>query len=91
MLRNQLIQTYRSQIAPQTLADIYYKLGHAYDGLGKRRTAKYYYLKALGVHQLRASSILYLLSIGNQGFLGARLERSYRKLLSVVASRRLAG
>jgi glycosyltransferase involved in cell wall biosynthesis len=92
MLRNQLLQTYHDQMAPQTLADIYYKLGHAYDGLGKRRTAKYYYLKALGVHQVRANSILYLLSIGNQGFLGAHLERSYKKLLSVVANRqRLAG
>lgn len=92
MLRNQLIHTYRSQIAPQTLADLYYKLGHAYDGLGKRRTAKYYYLKALGVHQLRANSILYLLSIGNQGFFGAHLERSYKKLLSLVSNRqRLAG
>jgi glycosyltransferase involved in cell wall biosynthesis len=92
MLRNQLLQTYKEEIAPQTLADIYYKLGHAYDGLGKTRTAKYYYLKALSVHQLRANSILYLLSIGNRGFLGARLERSYKKLLSLVSSRqRLAG
>jgi glycosyltransferase involved in cell wall biosynthesis len=92
MLRNQLIQTYRQEIAPQTLADMYYKLGHAYDGLGKRRTAKYYYLKALGVHQIRANSILYLLSIGNQGFFGAHLERSYKKLLSLVSNRqRLAG
>jgi hypothetical protein len=86
------IGIYREEIAPQTLADIYYKLGHAYDGLGKRHTAKYYYLKALSVHQLRANSILYLLSIGNQGFVGAHLERSYKKLLSLVANRqRLAG
>jgi glycosyltransferase involved in cell wall biosynthesis len=87
ILRNKLIQTYGELITPQTLADIYYKLGHAYDGLGSRRTAKYYYLKALSVHQLRANSLLYLLSIGNRGFFVAHLERSYKKLLSLVAGR----
>jgi len=88
-LRNKLLESYKGKIAPYALADIYYKLGHAYDALGKRAVAKHYYLKALRVPQLRANSVLYLLSIGNKEFIGAQLERSYRKVLSLLASCKL--
>lgn len=88
-LRNKLLVSYRGEIAPYALADIYYKLGHAYDALGNRAVAKHYYLKALCVPQLRANSVLYLLSLGNKSFVGSQLERSYRKILSLLASCKL--
>lgn len=88
-LRNKLLESYKGEVASYALADIYYKLGHAYDVLGKRISARHYYLKALCVPQLRANSVLYLLSIGNKGFIGAQLERHYKKMLSLLASRKL--
>ncbi len=84
ILRNSLLKRYGGEISHQTLADMYYKIGHAYSGLNQKNTAKQYYLKALRVDPLRAHSLLFLiLALTNgEGWVGEVLQDSYRKVTS---------
>jgi glycosyltransferase involved in cell wall biosynthesis len=85
MLRNYLIRMYGDQISTPSLADIYYKIGHAYTGLDEKELAKYYYTKAVFVDPLRSHTPLYvILALTNgEGFFGETLESNYKKVLTL--------
>ncbi len=89
MLRNDLLTRYGSEISNATLADIYYKIGHAYSGLNQKNIAKQYYLKAIRVNPLRSHSALFLiLALTNgEGFVGELLQESYHKVTSSFLER----
>ena len=81
-LRNHLLTRYSGEISNGTIADIYYKIGHAYSGLNQKNVAKHYYLKAIRTDPLRSHSALFLilaLTNGN-GFVGELLQESYNKV-----------
>ncbi len=84
VLRNSFIKQYGAEISPQTLADIYYKIGYAYSGLEEKKLAKRFYLKAISVDPLRTHSLLFLIRAltNGEGFMGSLLEDSYRRLTS---------
>jgi glycosyltransferase involved in cell wall biosynthesis len=87
MLRNYLIQKYGPEISQQSLADIYYKIGHAYAGLEEKELAKYFYTKAVLVDPIRSHTPLYIiLALTNgEGFIGGTLQSSYNKVLMASA------
>jgi glycosyltransferase involved in cell wall biosynthesis len=86
LLRNHFIEEYGGQISRRSMADIYYKIGHAYTGLHQKPLAQHYYLKALRINPPRANSLLYLsLALtGGDGFFGAFLGNCYQKMSSVL-------
>lgn len=83
MLRNYLIQKYGGEISTQSLADMYYKIGYAYAGLGENELARYFYTKAILVDPIRSHTPLYvILALTNgKGFLGEALQSSYNRIL----------
>jgi glycosyltransferase involved in cell wall biosynthesis len=83
MLRNYLIKKYGEDISSESLADIYYKIGHAYAGLEQKELARYFYTKAILVDPLRSHTPLYMiLALTNgEGFIGSALQSSYNKVL----------
>jgi glycosyltransferase involved in cell wall biosynthesis len=86
LLRNRFLEQYGGQISRRTIADIYYKIGHAYYGLHEKALAQHYYLKALRVNPPRANSFLFLsLALtGGDGFFGEFLGGCYQKMSSVL-------
>jgi glycosyltransferase involved in cell wall biosynthesis len=91
MLRNYLIEKYGADISAESLADMYYKIGHAYAGLGKKELAKYFYTKAILVDPLRSHTPLYMiLALTNgEGVIGSALQSSYNKV--IMASTKFLG
>ncbi len=87
ILRNYLIRMYGDIISAQSMADIYYKIGHAYAGLDEKELAKYYYTKAVFTNPLRSHTPLYvILALTNgEGFFGETLESHYKKVLMLSA------
>jgi glycosyltransferase involved in cell wall biosynthesis len=83
-LRNNLLAQYGSEISAESLADIYYKIGHAYSGLDQKELARHFYLKAIRVDPLRAHSLLFLILAltDGQGLMGKVLEGYYRRFTS---------
>ena len=83
ILRNYLIKKYGEDISAESLADIYYKIGHAYAGLEQKELARYFYTKAILVDPLRSHTPLYMiLALTNgEGLIGAALQSSYNKVL----------
>ncbi|MGD6806486.1 MAG: glycosyltransferase [Candidatus Bathyarchaeia archaeon] len=83
-LRKSFLMNYASEISQQALADIYYKIGHAYSGLKEKQSAKHFYLKAINADPLRSHTLLFLiLALTNgEGFLGTYLADSYRRVTS---------
>jgi glycosyltransferase involved in cell wall biosynthesis len=86
LLRNHFLEEYGGQISRRSLADIHYKIGHAYAGLHQKSLAKHYYLKALRINPPRANSFLFLsLALtGGDGCFGAFLGDCYQKMSSVL-------
>jgi len=86
LLRNFFLEHYGAQIGKRSLADIYYKIGHAYAGLNQKGLAQHYYLKALRVNPLRINSLLFLLLAltGGDGFLGTFLGGGYQKICTLL-------
>jgi lipoprotein NlpI len=84
VLRKSFLEKYSAQISRRLKADIYYKIGHAYGGLGEKAAARRFYLKALAACPFRAESLLYLILAltDGDGMLGRCLESSYRNLSS---------
>lgn len=84
ILRNNLLTRYGGEISNGTLADIYYKIGHAYSGLNQKKLAKHYYLRAIRADPLRSHTALFLiLALTNgDGFVGELLQESYNKVTS---------
>ena len=70
------------------MADIYYKMGHAYAGLGEKDLAKHFYFKALRVEPFRAHSLLYfILALTNgEGFAGRTMESYYKRMLLFLSN-----
>jgi glycosyltransferase involved in cell wall biosynthesis len=91
MLRNHLIEKYGTEISAQSLADMYYKIGHAYAGLDQKELARYFYTKAVLVDPLRSHTPLYMiLALTNgEGLVGGTLQSSYNKVL--MASTKFLG
>jgi glycosyltransferase involved in cell wall biosynthesis len=87
-LRNTLLQTYKDEISATSMADIYYKMGHAYAGLGEKDLAKHFYFRALRVEPFRAHSLLYfILALTNgEGFAGRTMESYYKRLLLFLSN-----
>lgn len=83
LLRKYLIKKYGEEISAQSMADIYYKIGHAYAGLEQKELARYFYTKAVLADPLRSHTPLYMiLALTNgEGFIGAALQNSYNKVL----------
>lgn len=83
ILRNHLIEKYKGEISAQSLADIYYKIGHAYAGLDEKKLAKHFYTKAILVDPIHSHTPLYvILALTNgEGFIGKALQNSYNKVL----------
>lgn len=86
ILRSNFLERYSAEISAQSMADIYYKIGHAYSGLDEKELAKKFYLKAIRVDPFRANSLLFLiLALTNgEGFVGKVLAGSYRRLTSAL-------
>lgn len=82
-LRKTLLQMYKNEISTASMADIYYKMGHAYAGLGEKDLAKHFYFKALRVQPFRAQSLLYfILALTNgEGFAGRTMESYCKRML----------
>ena len=87
-LRNTLLQTYKDEISTASMADIYYKMGHAYAGLGEKDLAKHFYFRALRVEPFRAHSLLYfILALTNgEGFAGRTMESYYKRMLLFLSN-----
>jgi glycosyltransferase involved in cell wall biosynthesis len=83
ILRNYLLKKYGTDISTESLADIYYKIGHAYAGLEQKELARYFYTKAIFVDPLRSHTPLYMiLALTNgEGLIGSTLQSSYNKVL----------
>jgi teichuronic acid biosynthesis glycosyltransferase TuaG len=84
LIRKHFLEKYLSEIAPEVLSDIYYKMAHSYSGLGDKKSARQYYLKAIHAAPFHANSALFLilaLTNGN-GFLGKLLPNYYYKVIS---------
>ncbi len=84
ILRSSLLKMYKNDISSQSLADMYYKIGHAYAGLSERELARYFYTKAILVDPFRTHTLLYLiLALTNgEGLFGKTLESNYKKFLT---------
>ena len=84
IIRKCFLEMYSSQIHRLSRADIYYKIVHAYSGLGHKASARRFYIKALVTNPFRSVSALYLiLALTNgDGLVGKNLEKSYRSLSS---------
>jgi glycosyltransferase involved in cell wall biosynthesis len=91
LLRKHLIEKFGHEMSPESLCDIYYKMGHALSGLGEKEAARHFYLKAIRTAPLHSSSALFLiLALTNgEGFLGTLLSDSYQKVISVIGSNML--
>ena len=86
ILRNCFLEKYSDEISRQSMADIYYKIGHAYSGLAQKDLAQQFYLKAIRTNPLRANSLLYLiLALTNgDGTAGEFLQNYYQRLTSLL-------
>ena len=86
ILRKNFLEKYSGEISRQSKADLYYKIGHAYGGLGEKALAQQFYLKAIRANPFRANSLLFLtLALTNgDGFAGEFLQNYYRRLTSLL-------
>jgi glycosyltransferase involved in cell wall biosynthesis len=86
ILRNRFLEKYFDEISRQSMADIYYKIGHAYSGLDEKALAQQFYLKAIRTNPFRANSLLYLiLALTNgDGAAGEFLQNYYQRLTSLL-------
>jgi glycosyltransferase involved in cell wall biosynthesis len=86
ILRNRFLDKYCDEISRQSMADIYYKIGHAYSGLSEKALAQQFYLKAVRTNPLRANTLLYLiLALTNgDGAAGEFLQNYYQRLTSLL-------
>ncbi len=66
-IRHRFLREYVDVMSPQTRADIYHKIGHAYANLGEPLSARHYYMKALFVNRLNPNSVLYLMLAATAG------------------------
>jgi glycosyltransferase involved in cell wall biosynthesis len=88
LLRKHFIEKFGHEISPESLSDIYYKIGHALSGLGEKEAARLFYLKAIRTAPLHSSSALFLiLALTNgEGLLGEVLSDSYHKVTSSIGT-----
>ena len=86
LIRNLFLQTYSAEMSTSTKADIYYKIGHAFTGLGRKDLAKQYYFKAIQIDHFHTSLFLYLIFAltGGQGSMGKFLSSYYHAVSSFL-------
>ena len=86
LIRKHFLEKFKNEILPQTRSDIYYKMAHAFSGLGNREQAKRFYFMAIRAAPFHTSTVLYLMLVltDGQGFAAKFFSKYYYRLVSLL-------